>query len=81
MASQWAQKELDVAMYRQVSENQQTVLLPVLLADTEIPPLLRNIQYLDLRDGDVARAVGELTAAIGHHSKIQTKNPHRDEEA
>ena len=81
MGSQWAQRELDVALYRQVSENQQTVLLPVLLADTEIPPLLRNIQYLDLRDGDVARAVGELTAAIGHHSKIQTKNPHRDEEA
>jgi hypothetical protein len=51
-----AQQELDFAMSRQVF-GKRVRLLPILLDDTDMPPLLRTIQYLDLRDGDADRAI------------------------
>lgn len=67
MASQWTQQELNVAISRQVSGAQKTVILPILLAEAEMPPLLRTIAYLDLRDQDSDKAVKQLLKAIEHH--------------
>lgn len=64
LSSAWAQEELNVAMRRQLSGQRQAVLLPVLLEDVEIPPLLRDVVYLDLRDGDAARAARQLVETI-----------------
>jgi hypothetical protein len=36
----------------------------VLLQDAEIPPLLRRYQYIDLRDGNIAREVLQLVLRI-----------------
>ena len=63
MRSSWAQEELAFAMSRQVS-GRRVRLMPVLLADTDMPPLLRTISYLDLRDGDADRAIKLLIDAI-----------------
>jgi hypothetical protein len=63
MSSAWAQKELSFAMSRQFS-GQRVPLIPILLADTDMPPLLRTIQYLDLRDGETDRAIALLVDAI-----------------
>lgn len=64
LSSAWAQKELDVAISRQVSGQGQAILLPILLDDVEIPPLLRDVVYLDLHDGDADRAASELIETI-----------------
>jgi hypothetical protein len=67
--SQWALQELNVMMARRISGKGGAVILPILLEDSTIPALLRDVKYLDLRSGDVARGVKELSAAIFHHAK------------
>jgi DNA-binding Lrp family transcriptional regulator len=53
-------------MSRQVSGQGQAILIPILLDDVEIPHLLRDVVYLDLRDGDVDRAAGQLIEAVSN---------------
>ena len=62
--SQWARQELNVAISRQVSGDRGAVVLPVLLEDAEVPALLRDVMYLDLRDGDVNAGVRKLVSSI-----------------
>lgn len=65
--SKWALEELNVMMARRISGKGGAVILPILLEDTTVPALLRDVKYLDLRNGDVDRGVQELSAAIFHH--------------
>ncbi len=61
--------ELDAILSRQFKGDRGAVVLPVLLENTDIPPLLRNIKYLDLRDGNVKRVANELINTIqAYHS-------------
>jgi hypothetical protein len=72
--SQWARQELNIAISRQASGSRGAVVLPVMLEDAEIPALLRDVMYLDMRSGDVEAGVGKLVAAIRRHQleRIQT---------
>jgi hypothetical protein len=70
----WAQKELQIALHRQVSGEHGAVLLPVLLERADVPPLLRQIQWLDMTDGNVDRAVNQLVDLI-HHKSYPTPTP------
>lgn len=56
----WALRELQVALERQVSGKGGPVLIPVLLETAEAPPLLRNIHWLDMSDGNVEKGVRRL---------------------
>jgi hypothetical protein len=62
--SQWARQELNVAISRQVSGDRGAIVLPILLDDAEIPALLRDVMYLDMRSGDIQAGVARLVAAI-----------------
>ncbi len=64
-----AQKELQIALNRQVSGEHGAVLLPVLLERAEVPPLLRQIKWLNMTDGNVAHAVNELVDLVRHYSR------------
>lgn len=64
VSSGWAQKELQVAMHRQISSSGGPRILPVLLEQAEVPPLLRDIQWLDMTDGDAEKAVVRLVEVI-----------------
>jgi hypothetical protein len=64
----WAKQELQVALHRQVSGEGGAVILPVLLDDADVPPLLRQYQWIDLRDGDIKKGVSQLVDAIRHWS-------------
>jgi hypothetical protein len=66
--SGWAKQELQVALHRQVSGEGGAVILPVILGDTDVPPLLRQYQWIDLRDGNVEKGVSQLVKAIHHWS-------------
>ena len=44
-------------------------ILPVLLKQADVPPLLRDIHWLDMTDGDVNRAVARMLEAIRHFSE------------
>jgi hypothetical protein len=65
----WAQKELQIALHRQVSGEQSAVLLPILLERADVPPLLRQIQWLDMTDGNITRAVNELVDLVRLYSR------------
>jgi len=70
MRSQWALQELNIAISRQVSGNRRAILLPILLEDAEIPPLLRDVMYLDMRDRDVGTGVRKLVDVIKRHQVL-----------
>jgi hypothetical protein len=65
----WLEHELRLAMSRRLSGEHDMVMIPALLDDVEVPALLRDIKYLDLRDRDIDRAVEELSNAIRAHLK------------
>lgn len=66
--STWARQELQIALHRQVSGEGGAVILPIILKDANVPPLLRQFQWIDLRDGNIDRALGHLVDAIHHWS-------------
>jgi hypothetical protein len=76
----WAQRELQIALHRQVSGEQGAVLLPVLLESADVPPLLKHIQWLDMTDGDVDQAVKQLVEVIRRqdHSKPEAPGDARE---
>jgi hypothetical protein len=57
-------QEVQLALQRGVSREGGANILPVFLADADVPPLLRQFQWIDLRDGNVEKAVGQLVGAI-----------------
>jgi len=61
--SRWVQQELNAALTRELITRDVT-LLPVLIADCEIPPLLASRCYLDLRS-DLEQGVKQLVEQIG----------------
>ena len=66
--SGWAQKELRIALDRQVSGVGNSTITPVLLEEAEVPPLLRDIHWLDMTDGDVDKGVRKLVDTILRYS-------------
>lgn len=72
----WAQQELKVALHRQISGEHGAVMLPILLERAEVPPLLRDIQWLDMTDGDVDKAVRGIIETI----QRQNATPSKDDE-
>lgn len=68
VSSGWAKQELDAALYRQLSNPGSPHILPVLIEETEVPPLLRQIQWLNMTDGDVEKALPNLVKAIHDYS-------------
>ncbi|MEF8731271.1 MAG: TIR domain-containing protein [Candidatus Accumulibacter meliphilus] len=68
VGSGWAREELQIALHRSVSGEGGAVILPVILEDADVPPLLRQYQWIDLRGGDIDKGVGQLVEAVRHWS-------------
>ena len=66
--SGWAKQELQVALHRQISGEGGAIILPVILEDADVPPLLRQFHWIDLRGGNVKKGVSQLVEAIHHLS-------------
>ena len=54
------------------------MILPVLLEHVEVPPLLRDIQWLDLTDGNVDKAVQRIVETIEKYSITQSSPEKRN---
>ena len=67
--SKWIQVEWSAALARELNDRAIRVL-PVLIADCEIPPLLAARTYIDLR-GDVESGVNRLIAQLSAAPAIQ----------
>jgi TIR domain len=64
MRSHWARVEMNAAISRKISHNRGPVIVPVLLEDVDIPPLLRDVLYLDMRGFNTETSVKKLVASI-----------------
>lgn len=81
MNSQWAKRELNAMMLRRLEQRGGAVVLPIRLDDAEVPALLRDVMYLDLRDGDVPKAVAKMLEAIEYHAARRRKGKANSERA
>lgn len=66
--SPWVAYELKFALHGQVSGEGGAVILPVTIEDADVPPLLRNFQWLDVRSGNIEKGVEQLVDKIHHLS-------------
>lgn len=62
--SAWVGTEVRVALHRQLSGEGGAVILPILLEDADVPPLLRQFQWIDMRDGDVESGTRKIVEAV-----------------
>jgi len=73
LASQWVQRE-----WLSTLADRATILIPVLLDDSEIPPLLRDIIYIDMR-GDLARGVTKIVEFFQNETSPVPRRTLRDD--
>lgn len=79
MKSQWVRQELNIVMASRLSAKKDgPIIIPILLENIDIPAILRDVKYIDLRDGDFQRAGQECYQAIQRHLNLDdvssTKN-------
>lgn len=79
-ASQWGKRELDLAL-QQEFESDRTKVIPLLVRDCEIPPLLMSKLYADFRDNEVfEQTFSKLLAAI-FEVPVSSLRPPKGEDA
>ncbi len=71
MQSRWAEKELDTMIVRRLSNEHSPLIIPILLEDVEIPALIRDVKYLDLRNKDIELGVKEFYKSVQFYLKKQ----------
>lgn len=64
LESKWARHELDFFMSKRVSEGGGPPVIPVLLEDVELPALMRDILYVDMRATGPTDAARRIAAAV-----------------
>jgi hypothetical protein len=62
--STWVARELEVALYRQLSGEGGAHVVAVILEDADVPPLLRQFRWLNLRGGDIEQGVATLVEEV-----------------
>ena len=72
--SNWVRKELQLAMTREIEENQLRVI-PIIIDDCEIPTYLRDKLYADLRDEKrLQNEFMRVVRSISNNSRIGVSN-------
>jgi TIR domain len=77
-SSQWVRAELETAIVAGLEEGTLRVI-PLILDDTELPPLLRRLKRVDLRDGDETRAVNEVMGFATDQDRLKAIQQTLDE--
>lgn len=72
--SNWVQRELGSALMKQLSAERDITVLPLLVADCEIPVLLRAIKWADFRT-DYETGLRELLGAIATERSVPSPPP------
>jgi hypothetical protein len=66
--SPWVRQELSIVMAERLSAHGKgPIVIPILLDDVDLPPVLRDVKYIDLRSGDVRQAAAEFSRALARH--------------
>jgi len=66
--SPWVRQELSIVMAERLSAHGKgPIVIPILLDDVDLPPVLRDVKYVDLRSGDLDGAASEFSHAVARH--------------
>jgi hypothetical protein len=66
--SPWVHQELSIVMADRLSaRGKRSFVIPILIDAVELPSILRDVKYIDLRDGNVNRAAHDFVQAINRH--------------
>jgi hypothetical protein len=65
--SKWVREEINTALIRNIEHGKQAYILPLLIEDCEVPPLLRHRKYANFKD-DYTKGYLELTEAIQYQT-------------
>ncbi len=66
--SRWVLQELSIVTAERLSAHGKgPIVIPILLDDVDLPPVLRDVKYIDLRSGNVSQAAAEFSRALGRH--------------
>ena len=76
-ASPWVRAEFETAITRGMDDGSLRVI-PVLLDQTELPPLLRRIRWADLRHDDLSRTVNEIMGFATDQDRLLAIQEHLD---
>lgn len=77
-SSEWVRAELETAI-AQGLEDQTLRVVPLILDDTPLPPLLRRLRWVDLQDGDETRAVNEVMGFANDQDRLRAIQQTLDE--
>jgi hypothetical protein len=76
--SKWVRSELETAITR-LTEDEGFRVIPVRLDSTPLPPLLRPLKWVELRDGDLGRAVNEIMGFANDQQRLMAIQEALDE--
>jgi hypothetical protein len=76
--SEWVRAEFETAITQGMADETLRVI-PVILDDTALPPLLTRIRWVDLQDGDETRAVNEIMGFANDQDRLRAIQEHLDE--
>jgi hypothetical protein len=76
--SRWVKAELEGTLMEAV-EDGSIRLIPTILDDTRLPRLLRQLKWVDLRDGDDSRAVNEIMGFATDQQRLLAIQAYLDE--
>ena len=63
LSSQWVDHEMKYFVSKRLEGESRTPIIPVVLDDVELPAILRDVLYVDLRGGNVVDAARRIAAA------------------
>jgi hypothetical protein len=55
MQAAHAQQELQITLHRQIIGGRGAALVPILLERADVPPLLKQVEWIDMTDSDIDR--------------------------
>ena len=76
--SRWVKAELEGTLMEAIDDRSVHVI-PTILDDTPLPPLLRPLKWVDLRDGDDSRAVNEIMGFATDQQRLLAIQAYLDE--
>ncbi len=76
--SHWVRAELESAIAQGLDDGTLRVI-PLILDDTPLPPLLRRLRWVDLRDEDETRAVNEVMGFANDQDRLKAIQQTLDE--
>lgn len=70
--SEWVQRELDIIIAYRLSIESRVKIIPIMLDSVDIPSIIRDVKFIDAREGSGINVIKELSEMINNF--LETRN-------